>query len=129
MSFDFILRLTNRSNTMIFAGLFCLTKSLYSCGNLFDSKKVAFAILEQLKEALPRDIGDPSLTRDFEDMVAILQNTADETIMVMMPSDTAQQDVLLLSVYSFLTLIMLECNPQQNPHITLRMIQITLNNG
>mmetsp|Transcript_449 Transcript_449/g.973 ORF Transcript_449/g.973 Transcript_449/m.973 type:complete len:326 (+) Transcript_449:2057-3034(+) len=111
------------------ACLFCLTKSLYSCGNIFDSKRVAFAILEQLKEALPRDVGDPSLARDLKDMVATLHSTADETIMGMRPSHTAQQDTLLLSVYSFLTYIMLECNPQQNPHITLRMIQITLNNG
>ena len=110
-------------------GMFCLLKTLFSCGKLADSKNVAFAILRRLGGALPRETGDPSLEMELKDMIATLHVTSDETIIGMGPSQSAEGDVLLLSVYYTLAVLNSECHPECLPDTSLQMLRTTLCNG
>ncbi|EJK63239.1 hypothetical protein THAOC_16117 [Thalassiosira oceanica] len=110
-------------------GLFCLMKCLMACGRLFDSRNIGFSILTSLGEQIPRELGDPGLTIDLNAMTSMLHGTADEAILTMRTSHQARQDVLLLDVFSTLTFIFLEYNPQCNLDVSRRMLEITLTNG
>jgi len=109
--------------------LFCLMKCLMACGRLFDSRNIGFSILTSLGEQIPRELGDPGLTIDLNAMTSMLHGTADEAILTMRTSHQARQDVLLLDVFSTLTFIFLEYNPQCNLDVSRRMLEITLTNG
>ena len=99
------------------------------CGKLSDAKRVVFIVLEQLGEASPREIGEPSLNVDINAMVEMLQNTTDCFILDMKASPSGQQDILLLEIYNVLTHIVLVCNPKQLPDVTLKMLEITMKHG
>ena len=104
-------------------------KCLMACGRLFDSKNIGFSILTNLGEQIPRELGDAGLTIDINAMTSTLHGTDDEAILSMRTSHQARQDVLLLDIYSTLTFIFLEYNPQCNLDVSRRMLEITLTNG
>ena len=99
------------------------------CGKLSDAKRVAFIVLEQLGEASPREIGEPSLNVDINTMIEMLQNTPDRQILEMKASPSGQQDILLLEIYNVLTHIVVVCNPKQLPDVTLKMLETTMKHG
>mgnify|MGYP001048728172 CR=1 FL=1 len=104
-------------------------KSLATCGQLEESKVVAFVVLEQLGEVLPREKGDPGFAMDFQTTVAALQDLSDEAILSMRATHQPERDDLSLSVYLILAYIYVEISPKHIPDVALQMLRITLNNG
>jgi len=118
-----------RNGTDNQACLFCLVKSLATCGQLEDSKNIAFVILEQLGEVVPREKGDPGFTMDFKSMVTALKGLSDDAILSMRATHQSERDDLSLSVYLILAYIYTEISPKHIPDVALQMLRITLNNG
>jgi len=104
-------------------------KCLGTNGKLIASRDVAFSILQQSGEALPREVGDPDLAMDIKTMVSTLHAYSDEVILAMKASHKAERDVLALDVYYFLCHIYTECSPKHVLDATLQMLRITLSNG
>lgn len=101
-------------------------KSLASSGKILESRDLGFEILANLGEKLPRECFNPIVQQDMNTMIKTLQSTTNETIMDLKIS---HQCHIVLDIYNFLSHVLVETNPNLIADITIRMMQITLNDG
>jgi len=104
-------------------------KSLASSGKFLESRDLGFEILIKLGERLPREICNPMVLQDMHTIIATLQSTTNEAIMDLKMSHQDHRNVVVLGIYNFLSHVLTEINPRLVPDITIRMMQITLNDG
>lgn len=104
-------------------------KSLASSGKILESRDLGFEILANLGEKLPRECFNPIVQQDMNTMIKTLQSTTNETIMDLKISHQCHRNVAVLDIYNFLSHVLVETNPNLIADITIRMMQITLNDG
>jgi len=109
--------------------LYAVVKSLRLAFKLQDSKRVAFTMLEQLGERIPRPVGDITLAANIQEVKLLLQNMSDESILTMKETETKKRDVLALNLYHDLNFLFQFIDPKRIADTSLRMVQITLSNG
>ena len=79
--------------------LYAVVKSLRLAFKFIDSKKVAYTILEQLGEMMPRPSDDVGLTMDIQEMKMILQDMTDDSILNLHETSQKKRDILLMNVW------------------------------
>jgi len=109
--------------------LYAVVKSLRLAFKLQDSKRVAFTMLEQLGERIPRPVDDITLAANIQEVKLLLQNMSDESILNMKETQTKKRDVLALNLYHDLNFLFQFIDPKRIADTSLRMAQITLSNG
>ena len=76
--------------------LYAVVKSLRLKFKFADSKKVAFTMLEQQGERLPRPFDDTNLQANLREMNDLLQSMPDDSIMKMKESNQTKRDIRLV---------------------------------
>ncbi len=109
--------------------LYAVVKSLRLKFKFADSKKVAFTVLEQQGERLPRPFDDPELQANLSSLNDLLQSMPDDSIMNMKETNQKKSDILLLSIYFDLSFLFQFVDPSLIADTSLRMAEITLANG
>ncbi|KAL7546921.1 LOW QUALITY PROTEIN: hypothetical protein ACHAWF_011795, partial [Thalassiosira exigua] len=91
--------------------LYAVSKALLMSFKFVDAKKVAFRMLEQFGERVPRPSDDVGLVKDMEDMKAVLQRMSNDTIMDLKETTPTRKDVLLLKLYHDLYVVLHGVDP------------------
>ena len=100
-------------------------------GKYTESQIIAFDILQQYGERLPREFvpGNTNLTSNLNEMASTLERTSDEAILNIRDSNKRARDEVLLKLYAKLIVLQNELSPNKIPDISLRMLEITISNG
>ncbi len=92
------------------------------------SIEVAFGILLQFGEELPRDMGDDEQQTNIDKMTYILHSTSDDAIYNMQENKDKKLTALFM-LYVYLGNMLYYFKPSLFGSVSLRMMEITMNNG
>jgi predicted ATPase len=95
---------------------------------LHEAKRLAYEILEDLGEELPRPFGDPSLRADIHAMGYNIAVVSDEA-MLGLERTNIPKVVFLMGLYNELLVVLQLLEPSFTPAVSLRMVQLTLVEG
>lgn len=109
-------------------GMHALTKSLSNEGLQKEAIESSYKILTMLGERLPRHIGDVSLQISLEKMNSNLRSTTDGQILSM-DMNQNQNMATLMKIYHVLGHCFHFCDQSLICATSLRMVEITLDNG
>ena len=109
--------------------LYAVTKSLRLVFKFMDAKKVAFTMLEQLGESLPRPSDDSGLIANLQEMRNVLQNMSDESILNLQETNQTKRDTLLMNLYHDLNFLFQFVDTKRIADCSLRMVEVTMMNG
>ncbi|KAL7541595.1 hypothetical protein ACHAXR_011473 [Thalassiosira sp. AJA248-18] len=111
------------------ACLYAVVKSLRISCKYNDSRNVAYMMLQQLGEQLPRSSDDVGLAANIQEMKIILQSMSDESILNMQETNQKKRDIIVLNLYHDLNFLFQMTDTKRIPDVSLRMVQVTLANG
>ena len=103
-------------------------KCLHHVGLLKESMESSLKTLHKLGEQPLRDIGDDTLHTDMNTMNEILRNTPDDYILNL-HENKAKKITITLKIYSNLCHVVHLINPSLVGAVSLRMVELTMNNG
>ena len=77
-------------------------------GMFAESVKLAFEVLENINERIPREIGDSDLAAELSIMITTLNGMSDDFIMSLPDSPRGDMDVCVMNIYNALPLVLNE---------------------
>lgn len=102
--------------------------SLASASKILESATTGFSILSSLGEEIPKTLSHERLTEHIEQTQSMIRGISEEDLLSYKMMNDRKKE-MTMKVLSKMEMIILFVNPNLQPFVTLRMVQITISHG